>query len=149
MWRLQFRRITRGPQKWNDEFGNDKLWFDFGTLFIDACVQFTSDPQSLSSLLFPCPQSAVVSLLISLVAGSPPRWSGIDPGSSHLGTVVDRAVLGQVPSEYVGFPCPSLILLILHNHHRHHHLPSKTDTAGRYMVNPAPYVNNIMYICVR
>jgi hypothetical protein len=29
------------------------------------------------------------------------------PGSSHLGFVMDRAALGQVSSEYIGFPGPN------------------------------------------
>jgi hypothetical protein len=37
-----------------------------------------------------------------------------------VGFVVDKAPLGQVSSEYFGFPCESLYRL-LHSHHHHHH----------------------------
>jgi hypothetical protein len=33
-------------------------------------------------------------------------------GSRHVGTVEDRAALGQVISQYFGFPCHSFIPLI-------------------------------------
>jgi hypothetical protein len=46
-----------------------------------------------------------------LVAGLPQRRPGFDPGSTHVGFVVDKAALGQVSlrvlrfiSEYFGFP---------------------------------------------
>jgi hypothetical protein len=32
-----------------------------------------------------------------------------EPSSSHVSSVVDRAALGQVSSEYFGFPCHSFI----------------------------------------
>jgi hypothetical protein len=39
-----------------------------------------------------------------LVAGFPPRRPGFASGQ-HVGFVVDKAALGQVFSEYFGFPC--------------------------------------------
>jgi hypothetical protein len=36
-----------------------------------------------------------------------PRRPGFEPGSGHVGFVVDEMVLGQVFSEYFGFPCQS------------------------------------------
>jgi hypothetical protein len=36
---------------------------------------------------------------------------GFEPCSSHVGSVVDRATLRQVSSEYFGFPCHSFIPL--------------------------------------
>jgi hypothetical protein len=50
----------------------------------------------------------------ALVADSPPRRPGFDPGLSHVRSVVDIAELGESFSEYFGFPC--------------HHLSSKTGT---------------------
>jgi hypothetical protein len=47
-----------------------------------------------------------------LVAGYPRRWPGFEPDSSHVGSVVERAALGQVFSEYFGFPCHSFSPLI-------------------------------------
>jgi hypothetical protein len=41
------------------------------------------------------------------------------PGSSP--GLVDKVVLGQVFSEYFGFPCQSSFHRSLHNHHHHHH----------------------------
>jgi hypothetical protein len=41
-----------------------------------------------------------------LVTGLPPRRPGFDPGSVHVGFVVDKVALGRVFSpEYFGFPC--------------------------------------------
>jgi hypothetical protein len=37
---------------------------------------------------------------------------------SHVGFVVYKVALGQVFSEYFGFPCQSLFQQFLHNHHR-------------------------------
>jgi hypothetical protein len=45
-------------------------------------------------------------------ADFPLQEPGFQPGSSHVGTVVDRAALGQVFSEYFNFPCHSFIPLI-------------------------------------
>jgi hypothetical protein len=39
-----------------------------------------------------------------LVAGFPSRRPGFDSGSGQVGFVVDKVVLGQVFSEYFGFP---------------------------------------------
>jgi hypothetical protein len=41
------------------------------------------------------------------VAGFPPRRPGLDLRSGHVGFVVDKVALGQVFSEYFGFPCQS------------------------------------------
>jgi hypothetical protein len=43
----------------------------------------------------------VQSLRLALSKG--PNW--FKPGSSHVGFVVDKVTLGQVFSEYFGFPC--------------------------------------------
>jgi hypothetical protein len=51
-----------------------------------------------------------------LVAGFPPRRPGLDPGCGQVGFVVDKVVLGQVFSEYFGFPCQSSFHQLLHNH---------------------------------
>jgi hypothetical protein len=49
----------------------------------------------------------VAPYLKQLVAGFPPRRPEFDPGSGQVGFVVDKVALGQVFSEYFGFPCPS------------------------------------------
>jgi hypothetical protein len=35
----------------------------------------------------------------------PRRRPGVEPGSGQVGFVVDKVALGQVFSEYFGFPC--------------------------------------------
>jgi hypothetical protein len=47
-----------------------------------------------------------------LVVGFLPRQPGFDPRSSHVGSVMDRATLGQVFFKYFGFSCLSFIPLI-------------------------------------
>jgi hypothetical protein len=56
-------------------------------------------------------------IYIDTVAGFPPRRPEFDPRSSYVGFVVGRVALGQVLSEYFGFPCQSSFHLLLHNHH--------------------------------
>jgi hypothetical protein len=61
------------------------------------------------------------------------RWAhrdgpGFEPGSGHVGFVVDKVALGQVFSEYFGFPCQSLFHKLLHNHP---HLSSGACTIGQ------------------
>jgi hypothetical protein len=63
---------------------------------------------------------AIVSLL-----PFPPRRPGF---KSHVGFVVDKVELGQVFSEYFGFPCQSSFHQFLHNHH---HLSSGAGTIGQ------------------
>jgi hypothetical protein len=48
--------------------------------------------------------SEAVPWLRRLVAGIPPRRPGFDPGSVHVGFVVDKVALEQVFPEYFGFP---------------------------------------------
>jgi hypothetical protein len=58
-----------------------------------------------------------------LVAGFPPLRPGFDPGSGQVGFVVDKMALGQVFSEYFGFPCQSSF---------HRKFSILTITRGRY-----------------
>jgi hypothetical protein len=48
--------------------------------------------------------SKAVLYLRQLVAGFPLWWPRFEPGSGHVGIVVEKAALGQVFSEYLGFP---------------------------------------------
>jgi hypothetical protein len=50
-----------------------------------------------------------------LVAGFPPRRPGFASGQ-NVGFVMDKAALGQVFSEYFGFPCQSFHQFLHHNH---------------------------------
>jgi hypothetical protein len=43
--------------------------------------------------------------------------------------VIDRVALGQVSSEYFGFPCQFAIHLLIHNHY--HHLSSEAGIIGQ------------------
>jgi hypothetical protein len=52
-----------------------------------------------------------------LVAGFPPRRPWFELGSGHVEILVDKVALGQIFSEYFGFPCQSLFHQFLHNHH--------------------------------
>jgi hypothetical protein len=49
-----------------------------------------------------------------LAAGLPPRRPGFDPGSVHVGFVVDKVALGQVFPQVLGFSPVSFIPLVLH-----------------------------------
>jgi hypothetical protein len=51
-----------------------------------------------------------------LVTGFPPRRPGFDPRSGHLRFVLDKVSLGQVFSEYFGFPCQFCFHRLLHSH---------------------------------
>jgi hypothetical protein len=55
--------------------------------------------------------------LKQLIAGFPLRQPGFMSGQ-HVGFVVDKGALGQVFSEYFGFPCQSSFHQFLH-HHNH------------------------------
>jgi hypothetical protein len=55
---------------------------------------------------------SAVSKLSRLVAGFPPRWLGFELASSPVGSVMDRAALGNVFTGHYGFPCQSFIPLI-------------------------------------
>jgi hypothetical protein len=57
----------------------------------------------------------VVPQLTRLVAGFPPRRPGFDPSSTWR-FVVDKVALGQVSSEYFGFPCQFSFHQMLHTH---------------------------------
>jgi hypothetical protein len=66
-----------------------------------------------------------------LVAGFPPRRPGFKPGSTHVGFVVDKLAVGQVSSEYFGFPCQS-------SFHNHHHLSIIWGWYNRLVVAAVP-----------
>jgi hypothetical protein len=55
------------------------------------------------------------------------KWPGFKPGSSHVGFEVDKVALGQVFSEYFGFPCQSSFHQFLH---KHPYLSSRAGTIG-------------------
>jgi hypothetical protein len=58
------------------------------------------------------------------IAQAVSRWlptatARFKPGFGQVGFVVDKVLLGQVFSEYFGFPCQSSFHQILHYHHNH------------------------------
>jgi hypothetical protein len=57
-----------------------------------------------------------------LVAVFPPRRF------DQVGFLVDKVALGQVFSEYFGFPCQSSFHQLFHNHH---HISSGAGTTGQ------------------
>jgi hypothetical protein len=63
-------------------------------------------------------------------AGFPLRRPGFDPRSSHVGFVVEKVALGQVSSEYFGFPYPFSFHQMLHTH-----LSSGAVTIGKLMAD--------------
>jgi hypothetical protein len=63
-----------------------------------------------------------------IVAGFPPRRPGFEPGSSHVGSGMDRAALEQVCSEYFCFPATHSFHKFLHSHH---HLLSRAGILGQ------------------
>jgi hypothetical protein len=65
-----------------------------------------------------------------LVAGFPPRRPGLDPRSGHEGCVVDKVALGQVSSQFFGFPYHFSVYQMLHAH-----LSSSTGTIGQLVVD--------------
>jgi hypothetical protein len=50
------------------------------------------------------------------LADFPPRRPGFDPSFGNVGFVVDEVALGQVFSEYFGFPCQFSFHRMLHTH---------------------------------
>jgi hypothetical protein len=70
----------------------------------------------LTKLCLFCPQNEVplASLMTSLFT-----YSSFEPGSGHVGFMVDKVALGQVFSNYFGFPCQSSFHQLLHNQHHH------------------------------
>jgi hypothetical protein len=52
-----------------------------------------------------CPLFKARPWLRQLVASFSPLWSGIEPMSGRVEVVVDKTALGQIFSEYFGFPC--------------------------------------------
>jgi hypothetical protein len=62
-----------------------------------------------------------------LVTALLPRRPGFEPGSGHVGSVVDKVGLGQVFSEYFGFPCQFSFHRLLHTHQ----LPSGAGRIGQ------------------
>jgi hypothetical protein len=70
-------------------------------MFVDGLTQ---TPSSCYCLKIYTLKKAVPWLRQS-VAGFSPRRPGFDPGSVHVGFVVDKVALGQIfPPEYFGFP---------------------------------------------
>jgi hypothetical protein len=64
-------------------------------------------------------------------SGFPPRRPGFEPRSGHVEFVVDKVAVGQVFSEYFGFPCQLTFHRLLHIHH----LKSGAGTIGQLVAD--------------
>jgi hypothetical protein len=73
-----------------------------------------------------------VSYLRRLVADFPPRRPGFEPRSSNVGFMVNKVGLGQVFSQYFGFPCQFSFHRMLHTQHP---LSSGAGTIGQTVAN--------------
>jgi hypothetical protein len=67
-----------------------------------------------------------------LVSGFPQRKPGFEPRSGDVGFVVNKVALGQVFSDYFGFPCQVLFHRMLNVHH---HLSSGAGTIGQFVAD--------------
>jgi hypothetical protein len=74
---------------------------------------------------FHLPTASAIAL--ALVAGFPTRR----PRSGHVEFVVDKVALGQVFSEYFGFPCQFTFHRLLHTHH----LSAGAGTTGQVVAD--------------
>jgi hypothetical protein len=72
----------------------------------------------------------VVPQLRRVVASFPPRRPGFDPRSRQVGFVVDKLALGQVFTDYFGFPCQFSFHQLLHTH-----LSSGAGTIGQLVAD--------------
>jgi hypothetical protein len=66
------------------------------------------------------------------LAGFPPWRPGFEPRSGYVGFVVDKVALGQVFSEYFGFPFQFSFHRLLHFHH---HVSSGAGTIGQLVAD--------------
>jgi hypothetical protein len=57
---------------------------------------------------------------------------GFEPRSGHVGFVVEKVALGQVFSEYFGFPCQFSFHRLFHSHH---HLSYGAATVGQIVAD--------------
>jgi hypothetical protein len=60
------------------------------------------------------------------------RRPGFEPGSGNVGFVADKVALGQVFSEYFGFPCQFVFHRLFHSHH---HLSSGAGAVGQTLAS--------------
>jgi hypothetical protein len=87
-----------------------------------------------------------------LIADFLPRRPGFDPRSGHVGFVVDRVIVGQVFSEYFGFPCQFSFHQLLLTHlssgaHTIDHLVADVPS-GLSFTPPHEINKEIKYYCV-
>jgi hypothetical protein len=89
--------------------------------------------QEISKLLTPfhhlchCPRNTISTVAVQ-----------VSSGSSPVGFVVDKVALGQVSSEYFGFPCFSFHCLL-------HHLSSAAGTIGRTVADVPSGLSSIPF----
>jgi hypothetical protein len=81
-------------------------------------VHYTGTPRSTQTSNTPCGRTIAQAVSSWLPTAAP----GFELGSGQMGFVVDKVALGQVFSEYFGFPCQSSF----------HQFSIITITRGRY-----------------
>jgi hypothetical protein len=94
-------------------------------------IRIVSVPAEMQTYYLPCTfllMLTAVSQLRQLVAGYPPRRPGFDP----VGSVLDKVALGQIFSEYFGFPCQFSFHRLLHTHH---HISSGAGIIGQIVAD--------------
>jgi hypothetical protein len=111
-----------------------------------------------TSIHFPYIHKAVP-WLRRLAAGLPPRRPGFDPGSVHVGFVVDKVALGQVFSLSSSvFPCQFhstgapllekgqkiiIIIFIIGSHNKPHGCGASVASAAGTFINKKIYTKNV------
>jgi hypothetical protein len=88
---------------------------------------FSVTPAILTSDFNSAPDSYKTYTTLGPCHSFPPRRPGFEPGSDHVGFVVDKVALGQVFTKYFGFPCQFEFHRLLHNRR----LSSGAGTMGR------------------
>jgi hypothetical protein len=83
--------------------------------------------------------------LKQLDAGYSLWWPGFEPVSSYVGFVMDKVALGQVFSEYFGFPCQSSFHQFLRNHHHLSSGASSGRSTKRLSLTPLRIKKNTAY----
>jgi hypothetical protein len=67
----------------------------------------------------------------------PTATAWFEPRSGHVGFVMDKVAMGQVFSQYFGFPCQFSFHLLLHINH----LPSGAGTTGQLVADVPSELN--------
>jgi hypothetical protein len=116
---------------------NVNFIISYGSTYSDRTVLNTSSKairiiHILLLLMLDSCNCKAVPWLRRLAAVFPPRRPGFQPGSGHIGFVVDKVALGQVFSEYFGFPSQFSFHRLLYTHP---HLSSGAGAVGQIVAD--------------